>query len=1147
MEASGKLLSSRLFSLCKNGQWREDDVVKLFKALVEQYNGRNEDFHTWIIRILHQVEIHKISVSDLTVNDNTMDHVEAKIIDTAKNTDEKTLDEIVKEICEQSYIDEQTMREVKEIVHSVYECRSASTAPHLQGIKQNLFKLCKAVEKTKKYKPRVTQMVSWCILVLSKSSRLIQVLTGEGKSCIVAMFAAYKVMIEKKNPDIISSSPVLAERDADEWLAFYKELNITVDVNTNKSDGKELKKCYECQVVYGTTQSFAGDFLRQCFHRRDVRPIREFQCVIVDEVDSLMLDKGLEVVYLNSNLPLMEPLNVILAEIWLIINQLKRFDTGEILGPIQPFSDVMSEIIHENKNIDQLSIVEMAVDTGIMPLKSPIKMEENMGDVLKQLDNASVVQMVAFLTTFVRNFPQYFFKLYQQEPDGTLRKQADDIGSAGNDKEQDISIVLLGNRKCHVVHFEEDSLVKSLGEMIKKRYQSETVKEQNQSRIPGLQDLINDKMSTWIENALLATKMTEGHEFIFHGDGVVPVDYECTGVVQNNMRWGNGLQQFLEMKHHTKLSNMSLITNFMSNVGLFKKYPNQIYGITGTLGDQTELDMLKRLYDGIKTCKIPSFRRRKLYELEGMVISEEGEWIRSICNVVQDQVTSTVYRGPRAALVICETINRAEMFYNAFARIMSATKLKRYVNNNSDNSTVTNSTVQAGEIIIATNLAGRGTDLKVCEGVNEAGGLFVVQTFLPLNVRVEQQAFGRTAHQGSPGSAQLIMCTSHFSDSVKMVMSLNTSVTSFHKYLSYHTSLTENLLEDALNHYLENHNFPIHKAMASTLTDLLIIKSFSLQDLEKAKEARNIVVKIRLSRFLEKEIPKITKKEKLFSVYLDFLDKIYKDGVLSGQRDVIVSCLHECWGLWFLKYFSEKTSIETLEKQLNNDLSNAKQKLLSKQSPSTMVYYYIRSGNILRQKGHLAESIEMYTKALEEGACWKFIPLYNRALATVMQKDGDYITKALADLDMAEKAIDSYKSQLSQILTFVKPPSQEKTSLAEQFQVKLAIADLLEMNIQDAVMELKRAKSTGGDVTFFLAIDILMRHVSSTEGDGNQLEDIFQSTIVIYHCLNHSGHGIHQSCTGCCWDPLQIFYNDITELLDVTHMVLLHLLLEDAP
>ncbi len=1093
MEEPEKLLPSRLISLLKNGQWKKDDVVKLFKALVKQFNGRNDDFHTWTMKIIHQVEIHKIQVLDLTIqNGNTIvDNVEAKINEIAQNTDEKKLKEIVEEIRKQGNTDEDILAQVNYIVSS--ESKPASTAPLLKEIKEKLFKICKAVQKKSKNKitPRPTQMVSWCILVLSKSSQLVQVGTGEGKSCIVAMFAAYQAMMGK-TPDIISSSPVLAERDAEEWLDFYKELNITADVNTNKTKNQELKTCYECQVVYGTTESFAGDFLTQRFHRKDVRPKREFQCVIVDEVDSLMLDKGLEVVYLNSNIPLMEPLNGLLAEIWFVINQLKRLDTGEILGPIQMFSEFLSEIMHENKSIDHLSIAQTAVDAGIMPITFS---KQNTTHVLKQLDNASVVQEVAFLTVFVGNFPEYFFKLYQERPDGSL-KRLNEISPAGTNKRQEISVLLLGNGKCRVVHSEEDSVVVSLGKRIKMAYQSESVKVQNESNIPGLRDLINGDCQTWIENALQATKMILGNEYVLHGDGVAPVDYKCTGVVQNNMAWGDGLQQFLEMKHQTKLSNMSLITNFMSNVGLFKKYENHVYGITGTLGDQTELDMLKELYNGIETCKIPSFRRRKLYELEGMVIPEEDEWIRMVCKVVQDQVSSTVYRCPRAALVICETINRAENFYTALADTISKDHLKLYVNNNMDNSTIIDNIVQVGDVIIATNLAGRGTDLKVCESVNEAGGLFVMQTFLPLNVRVEQQAFGRTARQGSPGSAQLIMCASHFSDLVKLVMGKNTSLTDLlsrlNSLIQKSHGLKEILFEETVNYYLENRSTQTHDAaMVSALSDLLTIDSFPSQNsnLGKAKDARNILVNIRLSRFLEKDIPEIMNKEKLFSVYLDVLDGVYEDDVFSDQRDVMVSSLHECWGLWLLMHFSEEKPFEMLMKQLKVDLLSAKQKLFNKQSPSTMVYYYIRSGNNLREKGCLAESIEMYTKALEDGTSGEIIPLYNRALATIMKKDIGHITQALADLEKANKAIDSYKSNLERILTCIKLSSNEPetdgdTLLTKQFTIKFMIVDLRKMIIQYAVMKLKRAESIGGNVSLtekhplFLVMHIMFSYRS---------------------------------------------------------------------
>ncbi len=136
-----------------------------------------------------------------------------------------------------------------------------------------------------------------------------------------------------------------------------------------------------------------------------------------------------------------------------------------------------------------------------------------------------------------------------------------------------------------------------------------------------------------------------------------------------------------------------------------------------------------------------------------------------------------------------------------------------------------------------------------------------MQTILHLNNRVEQQAFGRTALQGSPGSAQLIMCTSHFSDLVKLVMSLKTSLPRLLSDLNCITTTlmsrltsiltpresTEGLFEDAVNHYLKNISSQTHDAMISALTDLLMI-SFPIMEsnLEDAKDSRNILVNIRL-------------------------------------------------------------------------------------------------------------------------------------------------------------------------------------------------------------------------------------------------------------------------------------------------------------
>ncbi|KAL7375610.1 hypothetical protein ABVT39_020715 [Epinephelus coioides] len=134
--------------------------------------------------------------------------------------------------------------------------------------------------------------------------------------------------------------------------------------------------------------------------------------------------------------------------------------------------------------------------------------------------------------------------------------------------------------------------------------------------VPGfLSDLVKSKLKVWIENAFHAQTMTMGHEYIIEEHGIVPVDYSCTGVVENNMKWTDGLQQFIEMKHaKSKLTDMTAITNYMSNVGLLRKYGDQIFGIFGTLGQQAETETLQKIYKDIKTCQIPSFKRRKLFE-----------------------------------------------------------------------------------------------------------------------------------------------------------------------------------------------------------------------------------------------------------------------------------------------------------------------------------------------------------------------------------------------------------------------------------------------------------------------------------------------------------------------------------------------------
>ncbi|KAM9449930.1 protein translocase subunit SecA 1-like [Clarias gariepinus] len=973
------LLFSRLLHLIKYGQWNQNDVVELFTALVKQHSvtAVKTDFHLWMAKILYQVEIHKINKLDLLSSiepSQFMDNLEVKMYDFIKETKEKSLENILKEMKAEGNIDPKILCEVKDIVLSVSSLPSHTVSMNLKEKRERLFKICQAVEMAKGWKPRMTQMVSWCIMVLSGSRQLIQVGTGEGKSCIVAMVAGYHALIGE-SVDIISSSPVLAERDAKEWHSFYKNLGITVNCNANKKCAEDLRKCYACQVVYGTTQEFAGDWLRHRFQRENVRHERKFQCVIVDEVDSLMLDKGLEVVYLNSEMPAMEPLNVILAKIWFVVNKDENLDI--------------------EKTLDLIRSSLMAEDSDLLPSN------------------------------------EYFEIL------------------------------------------------------------DTSVQQHNELQIPGFIDHINGRLKTWIENAFLAKTMTLDHEYILHENGVVPVDYSSTGVVQNDMKWGDGLQQFLEMKHQTRLSNMCMITNFKSNVKLFRSY-KRIYGLTGTLGNQNELNLLQKLYPGIKTCKIPPFKRRKLYEKDGIVINDEDEWVETICKAVNKNVNPTVYRGSRAVLVICETIQRAQIVHHALSKIISTDKLKLYTNNNVDNSEITGKEITESCVIVATNLAGRGTDLKVCNEVNNAGGLFVVQTFLPLNIRVEHQAFGRTAREGNPGSAQLIMCSTHFAESIKLVMALKSPLSRLLTILRRLTvtvavsGFVKNKFEDTLKVCLIEPNEKNCEVMKKELTNLLNIEMPSgLTNLEIEKQARDLIVETRLSKILDDDLPKIEKKEELFSEYLNILDTIYTQG---GNHEDIVTSLHECWGMWLLMKFNENESTETLRNQLKKALQSAKTKLYSDQSPSSMIYHYVRAGNTLRLKGSLADSIEMYTRAIKNNPCGSAIALYNRALSILSKGSSGHIVQALADLKKADEAVDSYMRKLTRTLNFVESSSKDTnmtsdTLLNKQFRDKQLAQDFLKRYIQKAIIVLQTAESRGHEVQIkkcpaLLIIVLLNKYIS---------------------------------------------------------------------
>jgi len=193
-------------------------------------------------------------------------------------------------------------------------------------------------------KPRATQLLSLLMMMDSQSDkgRIAQIATGEGKSTITAMLAAVKALQGEK-VDIITSSEVLAARDAEEKKSFFNLLGLTVSDNSSNN----APDCYKANVVYGDITDFEGDLLRHEFNRLNTRRDRGFSTVIVDEVDSMCIDNLGSSTRLGSHFVGLEYLDILLTAIWqqldMLDKQITKYDGKLIYLP--------SELKIENGNI----------------------------------------------------------------------------------------------------------------------------------------------------------------------------------------------------------------------------------------------------------------------------------------------------------------------------------------------------------------------------------------------------------------------------------------------------------------------------------------------------------------------------------------------------------------------------------------------------------------------------------------------------------------------------------------------------------------------------------------------------------------------------------------------------------------------------
>ena len=282
---------------------------------------------------------------------------------------------------------------------------------------------------------------------------------------------------------------------------------------------------------------------------------------------------------------------------------------------------------------------------------------------------------------------------------------------------------------------------------------------------------LNDKkLETWILSAKIALKKEKNLDYIvaFNKDlqkTEVQIVSKDTGRIQIGSRWTAGIHEFVEVKENLIPENESNIIGSISHPTYFENYKT-IFGLTGTIGEEIERNEIMKMYK-IDSYYMPRNFKEQINKLETEIIENKNLKFKRIIEIINK------YSSQPKLIILPDIDNTLE-----FSSILKSLNIKHMILNDAQKENedyILDKSGEKGNILIATNAAGRGTDIIISEESKKLGGLFVIFGFFPENSRIENQGIGRAGRQGNPGMNKIIFSKDELFINILLKM-LNNSV-----------------------------------------------------------------------------------------------------------------------------------------------------------------------------------------------------------------------------------------------------------------------------------------------------------------------------------------------------------------------------------
>ena len=556
--------------------------------------------------------------------------------------------------------------------------------------------------------------------------KIAEMATGEGKT-LVATLPAYLNGLTGQGMHVITVNDYLAKRDS-EWVGpVFEFLLLTVDcIDKYKPHSIQRINAYKADITYGTNNEFGFDYLRDnMVVNSDEKVQRKHHFAMVDEVDSVLIDDARTPLIISGPVPEgadEQEYHDLNPKIENLYNAQRKLVTDYLSMARKLFAE--GKVGYEE---GQAGMALLRAHRGLPKYRPLIKFlsEEGVKVMLQRAENY-------YLQEQAKNMPLVDKELYFTIEEKTRSVELTDKGSAFLAKgENDENFFLLPDivKETQII----DNTEKQKGiKMTEERKSLINEYAAKSRRLHSVQQLLK---------AYTLFEIDQEYVVI---DGQVKIVDEQTGRMMEGRRYSDGLHQALEAKEKVDIGNITQTYATITLQNYFRMY-HKLAGMTGTA--ETESSELWEIYK-LDVVVIPTNRPIVRQDKDDLIYKTAKEKF----NAVIEEIGNLTSQG-RPVLVGTTSVEISELL----SRMLNLRKINHQVLNAKLHQKEAEIVAEAGKpgaVTIATNLAGRGTDIKIGEEVKKAGGLAILATERHDSRRVDRQLRGRSGRQGDPGTSQ---------------------------------------------------------------------------------------------------------------------------------------------------------------------------------------------------------------------------------------------------------------------------------------------------------------------------------------------------------------------------------------------------------